>query len=143
MDESKLHHIRRAWRDVVQSLWGSREEVDRLSPEQARMVGILEDHPEYRRFWEDPELAVDTAGEGGVNPFLHVQIHAMVESQLANNHPREVRHALERLVAAEVSRHEAIHQIGEALVREMGPAATGGEAFDIERYSLRLRGLGG
>ncbi len=52
-------------------------------------------------------LAVDLP-----NPRLHATMHAIVENQLAANAPVESRATLERLVAAGVIRHEAIHAIG-------------------------------
>jgi hypothetical protein len=52
-------------------------------------------------------LAVDLP-----NPRLHATMHAIVENQLAANSPAEAGATLERLVAAGVTRHEAIHAIG-------------------------------
>jgi len=46
------------------------------------------------------------------NPKLHATLHAVVENQLAANAPVETSVTLERLVAAGVSRHEAVHAIG-------------------------------
>ncbi len=46
------------------------------------------------------------------NPRLHATMHAIVENQLAADAPAEARATLERLVAAGLARHEAIHAIG-------------------------------
>jgi hypothetical protein len=136
-----LHRLQLAWREVVQNLWVRRTELDGMTPEEARIISTLAEHPEYRRFWEDPELVNDASGTDGVNPYLHVQVHAMVESQIALDHPREVRQTLDRLTHAGVPRHEAIHRIGEVMVRTMKPPAPGSSPFDHEGYATRLRNL--
>jgi hypothetical protein len=141
MKADVLHRLQRAWREVIQNLWARREEPRGLTPEEKRLVAILAAHMEYRSFWEDPATIHDEAGVEGVNPFLHVQFHAMVESQLALGRPPEVRPALDRLVEAGVSRHQAVHRLAESLARTMRPGAPGAEPYDNGRYAAMLRRL--
>jgi hypothetical protein len=141
MEGSPLHRLQIAWREVVQDLWRRREALRGLSPEEARIVGVLAEHPEYAAFWEDPGQVTEQASDNGVNPYLHAQIHSMVESQIALDHPREVRHGLDRLLRAGLSRHEAIHRIGEILVRSMRPPGPGSPPFDPGRYRQDLKTL--
>ena len=141
MEGSRLHRLQLAWREVVQDLWSRREALSGLSPEESRIVGVLAEHPEYRAYWEDPGHLGEEANDQGVNPYLHVQIHSMVESQIALDHPREVRHGLDRLLRAGMARHEAVHRIGEVLVRSMRPPGPGSPPFDPERYRQELRTL--
>ena len=141
MAGSPLHRLQIAWREVVQDLWSRRSALEGLSPEEARIVGVLAEHPEYRAFWEDLDHVSEEANEHGVNPYLHAQVHSMVESQIALDHPREVRHGLDRLLRGGLSRHEAIHRIGEVLVRSMRPPGPGAPPFDPARYRQALKTL--
>jgi hypothetical protein len=52
------------------------------------------------------------------NPEAHAVIHAIVENQLAEQLPAAVA-ALDRLKAAGLDRHEAVHAIGSVLMEHM------------------------
>ena len=71
----------------------------------------------------------------------HVGMHEVIETQLAECDPPETRHALTRLRACGVSRHQAIHTIAAVLVREMQTALTASQPFDVDRYAAELRRL--
>ena len=53
------------------------------------------------------------------NPGLHAAMHAIVENQLAADAPAEARVTLERLVAAGVARHDAVHAIGSVVAEAL------------------------
>ncbi len=92
---------------------GSEEEAD---DEDARTLKVMEEHPDYHCYFDDPDsLREDGCTEEGVNPFAHVGMHVIVESQLADNQPPEVTDCLRRLLATGMSRHEAIHTIAGAV----------------------------
>lgn len=73
-------------------------------------------------------------------PRLHAAIHAVVETQLASGTPPETRHALERLQAGGLPRHEAVHAIG-LIVADATAAALDGRAFDAGDYARELEAL--
>lgn len=73
---------------------------------------------------------------------LHLSIHAVVETQLAEARPPAVGETLARLVEAGLSRHDAIHAIGVVASEEVvaclsDPALK----YDEARYVARLRAL--
>ncbi len=74
---------------------------------------------------------------------VHVAIHTVVETQLHQGEPAITGATLRRLVQGGMSRHEAIHLIGEVVSDEV----TGrlgkeeGEPFDRTRFENRLARL--
>lgn len=81
---------------------------------------------------------------------LHMAIHVVVETQLADGQPAETARTLARLMEGGVSRHEAIHLIGTVVSQELISAVdqqpAGGEGapdsgYDEQRFVDRLQRL--
>jgi hypothetical protein len=100
------------------------------------------DHPEYSDYWAraaelgDRDVMVD-----GVNPFLHVSLHSVIERQLAEHNPVETEQAIFRLTRAGLDRHMAMHRIASLLAELISETVHGRGAQDIETYRRRLRAL--
>ncbi len=84
--------------------------------ERQRYVHVMEDHPEYHRYFDEPAL-LEPAGvtEDGANPFAHVSLHVILENQLAKDDPPQVREYIQRMEDAGLSHHEAVHQAMRAI----------------------------
>ena len=102
-------------------------------------------HPEYHATLADSERHIerDYAPEaGGINPFLHMNLHLAIEEQLSIDQPTGIRGEFRRLCAALGSEHEAKHAIleclGETLWQAQRDAAPPDEAAYME--CLRRRG---
>jgi hypothetical protein len=61
------------------------------------------------------------------NEDVHAALHVVIETQIAEGEPRVCR-AIERLVAAGLDRHDAIHAVGSVLVRHLNDRAAAGTA---------------
>ena len=133
-DAAALRALAELGRAAVRRLWARRDERESLTETERRLLAILEDHREYRPFWEgaDPDSEE--------NPFLHVHLHELVETQLERGEPPEVGEALARLLGRGLDRHEAIHRILQALVEHAGESFRTGKA-DPAAYAARLRRL--
>ncbi|HYF80536.1 MAG TPA: DUF1841 family protein [Symbiobacteriaceae bacterium] len=85
-------------------------------------AGVLAylDHPEFALLSEH-ELPSRFTVEG-VNPRLHVMLHQVVETQLLNNAPPEVRGTLAHLLGLGIDRHAAIHLMMEGLLKDIRTA---------------------
>lgn len=111
-----------------------------LSEEEAFEIA-LEDHPEYRRaFLKDklPEEVVDEEGNA-MNPRAHLEMHAVVERQLASDNPPGVAAIAQELRDLRVSRHNIRHAIAGILSEEMWHMMKENRVFDEKRYLDRLR----
>lgn len=76
------------------------------------------------------------------NPRLHAILHCIVENQLLSDEMPEPRAALERLLAAGATRHEAIHAVGAVVTEEIHRVMTEETPYDREGVARKLRALG-
>jgi hypothetical protein len=114
----------------------------RLSEDAAFLIA-LRDHPEWRRAWQKNELPDEIIGEDGepMSPRAHLQIHAVVERQLAADEPQGVAAIARELEQLGVSEHDVRHEIGSVLAEHMWYMEKEGCPFDEGRYLAELRKL--
>lgn len=134
-DVDALQRVAGSGRQVLRELWARRDERAALPPELRRLLDLLEQHKEWRAYWEgaDPET--------GSNPFLHVTYHEVLRRQVEKGDPPETGAALARLSAAGVDAHEAEHRVMEILITEMYRMLHDRAPFAAERYRARLAEL--
>ena len=129
-------------RAFLRKVWEQLKEGVELEGEPARLAQVMEQHPEYRVAWESPEAISDRDYTiQGVNPFVHVTMHAVVENQIAEGEPPETAATLERLTAAGLPRHEAVHRIANAIVEQIWNMQRENRGFDRPAYIRALRKL--
>ena len=87
------------------------------------------------------EVSPEELERDGHNPVLHITIHQIIENQIAANDPPETAKILQLLIQQGLSRHEAIHQIGTLLAKDIFEAAKSDQAFNKQHYVRRLRQL--
>jgi hypothetical protein len=103
--------------------------------EDERLAEMMEAHPEYHKYFDDPSLLDDEGcTEEGVNPFAHMSMHGIVENQLDEGEPPQVRDCLERLLATGLSRHEAIHRIATAVSNMIFEVMSQNREVDQDKY---------
>ncbi len=102
--------------------WREAPEPDRVAAVEAHHRALSRPHPAVRQ------------------PRVHAAIHVVVEDQLASGAPPEARRAMDRLVRAGLSRHEAIHAIA-SVVAATAQGALAGTRFDPGAYARALDAL--
>jgi hypothetical protein len=123
-------------------VWESAQLNMPLADEEARMVKVMREHPEYTDLWGQlDELSDAEIERGGVSPILHVTIHHTIENQIADGTPKEVRAVVEALMRQGLSRHEAIHRVGSVLSDEIFHILKDKRPFDEPGYVRKLRQL--
>jgi hypothetical protein len=75
------------------------------------------------------------------NRRLHAAAHVMVETQLARQEIPEANQAFQRLRAAGLSRHRAIHALADVALSEMTRMVEARGPFDRFGYVERLKSL--
>lgn len=95
----------------------------------------LEDHPEYA------DLSPDTDEIKGVNPHLHLAMHALVERQLTSGDLPAVKETMDWLVSKGMDRHEAIHRIGNIVSGQIFEMLKEKKLFDEKKYISDLAKL--
>ena len=113
-----------------------------LSKEDQLLVEIMQLHPQYYGLWERlDEVSNEELQRDGTNPVMHVLIHQIIENQIAGQSPPETAKTLEQLQQQGLSRHEAVHKIGEVLASDMAEMMQSQQSFDNQRYVQSLRQL--
>lgn len=134
--------LRRLTRTRMGLIWEMANAGGDLDEEDARLVEVLKQHPEYHDVWEDPHsLGAEDVTRDGVNPFVHVTTHHVVENQIADNDPPQTAETLEALLEAGYSRHDAIHAIGAIVAEEVFEILRDDRPFGEAKYVKALRDL--
>ena len=126
-------------RDQLYDLWQRAKKGEPLEGEEATLAQTMQEHAEYADVWE----RVDELGGGefvvdGVNPILHINMHSVIENQLQQNTPPEVRKALDGLLKRGASCHDAIHTIAYEFNMELFPVLKHSRPFNNSAYRRKL-----
>jgi len=113
-----------------------------LSDEDARLVEVMREHSEYADLWGRLDDLTDAQIErDGTNPIMHVTIHQTIENQIAGGDPEQTGRTVEALMRQGLSRHEAIHRVGEVLAGEIYHILKEKRPFDEAGFVRKLRRL--
>ena len=125
-----------------QAIWESAKkgELRGLSPEDRKTAEIMLAHEEFHNQFEIADLLSEHEydPEREVNPFLHVTLHVITETQLENRDPIEVFQFYNAMRKKNASHHEAMHLIGIVFTPLMFDTFRAKKPFDLEEYRSRL-----
>ncbi len=131
--------MRAVSRDELHELWLRIKEGEPLEGDEAVFARMMREHTEYHKVWERlDEIGGDELVVDGVNPILHISVHCIIENQLEQNTPSEVRKALDALLKRGALRHEAIHAIAYEFNMELFPVLKHSRPFNNNAYKRRL-----
>jgi hypothetical protein len=139
-------YTREQLRDAYSQAWSKRAAQTLLTPLEAMIAEVIEQHPQYQRLIEDPDGARSyEAGAGGAageqNPFLHLGLHLAVREQIAVDRPPGVRELHRALQARHGESHAAEHALMDALREALLLAQRSGTAPDELQYLALGRSL--
>ncbi|MBI4759300.1 MAG: DUF1841 family protein [Chloroflexi bacterium] len=124
------------------ALWEAGKLEVELSDEDQRLVKAMQDHPQYRQFWEQADrIGEEELAIRGENPFLHVMVHVVIENQLALRDPPEVYEIFQAKLARGQPRHEVCHEIARVLMEFVWQALRYQKPFDAKGYADSVRDL--
>ena len=128
--------LRRSYADA----WRKQRQGAVLSPLEAPLAAVIDEHPEYHRWLESEDgVAAEFTPEGGQsNPFLHLGMHLALRDQVTTDRPPGIRELHGRL-AGRLGAHEAEHRMMEALGAALWEAQRAGRAPDESSYLEHLR----
>jgi hypothetical protein len=111
------------------------ELLDPADPD-ARALLIHAAHPEL-----DTELETVVVDGREMNPRLHLTIHEIVATQIADDDPPEVWATAQRLRRLGYGRHEILHMLGAAMTPQLWAALHDQRAYDPEEHRAALAAL--
>ena len=124
--------------------WQKHREGQVLSPLEAQIAQVIDDHPEYQPMMLDADGLQDNFSPeaGTTNPFLHMGLHLAIRDQVSTDRPSGVAAVFGRLSAKLGTAHDAEHAMLDALAETLWEAQRNGVPPDEHRYFERLQSLG-
>jgi hypothetical protein len=132
LDRDAAKTVARAARAAMRRIWAQRDERDTLERPERELLLLMEEHKEFRPFWEGAEPSDEE------NPFIHVTMHRMVDEQIEKDDPRGTRAAFERQVERGEDPHEAKHAIMSLWVIEVARRLEEKKPVDLDAYRAKL-----
>jgi len=112
-----------------------------LTPLEAQIAQVIDDHPEYHDAVTG-NLESDFTVEGGkTNPFLHMGLHLGIREQVSTNRPAGIAALFKALATRAGGSHEAEHRMVDCLAETLWEAQSSNTAPDEAAYLERLRQL--
>jgi predicted restriction endonuclease len=137
--DSSRESLRQQWLDA----WQRAQAGVVLTPLEATLAELIDDHPEYHAWLRqgDRALHADFRVEGAdSNPFLHLSLHLGIREQVATDRPVGIA-MLHRQLTQRHGQHEAEHRMLEVLAQTLWEAQRAQRAPDEGTYLERLRSL--
>ncbi len=120
--------------------WRKAQAAEVLSPLEAQIAQVIEDHPEYQAALSDEAREASFTPEAGkTNPFLHMGLHLAVRDQVATDRPPGISNIFQQLVKKYSKTHEAEHRMLDCLAETLWEAQNRQGPPDEQKYLERLR----
>ena len=133
---------RQQLRSMYAEAWRKARDGLSLSPLEAQIAAVIEQHPEYHDDIADVGSDRDYPPEAGrTNPFLHMGLHLSLREQIATDRPAGIAAVYAALMAAEPDPHAVEHRMIECLAETLWQAQRNGGPPDEKQYLERLRRL--
>lgn len=129
-------------RQMYFDAWRKSKLGDLLSPLEAQIATVIEDHPEYQAMMNDEQLDQSFTPEGGeTNPFLHMGLHLAVREQIATDRPPGIAALFNAILVKTGESHATEHKVIDCLAETLWEAQNNNAMPDEEAYLERLRRL--
>ncbi len=120
--------------------WRKSQDRQVLSPLEAQIAKVIEDHPEYQSELGGEALEASfTPSQGKTNPFLHMGLHLAVRDQVATDRPPGISYIFQELVIKYSDHHESEHRMLDCLAETLWEAQNQNAPPDEQKYLERLR----
>ena len=131
------NELRRMYRTAWQKFRGE----EALSPLEAQIAHVIEQHPEYHDAVTGDLERDFTAEAGDTNPFLHMGLHLGIREQVETDRPAGIAKIFNDLAKKTRDPHSAEHRMIDCLAETLWEAQRGNRAPDEQAYLERLRRL--
>ncbi len=143
MEEELRQELKRLTGERNRVVWeiAKTRDLSGLSAEDKKLAEIMLDHEEFHNQFEIADVLGDHEYDPDkeTNPFLHVTMHAIAETQLENRDPIEVYQFYNAMRKKKASHHDAVHLIVVVLAPLIWETLREQRAFDVGEYRSRLK----
>ena len=113
-----------------------------LSPLEAQIAAVIEQHPEYQEAVTSDDIDREFTVDGGqANPFLHMGLHLGIREQVATDRPPGIAKIYKDLAGKCGDMHDAEHQMIDCLAETLWEAQGQNRPPDEQAYLERLNRL--
>lgn len=131
---------RKELRQMYADAWRKSQDRQVLSPLEAQITKVIEDHPEYQSELGGEALEASfTPSQSKTNPFLHMGLHLAVRDQVAADRPPGITYIFQELVKQYSDPHETEHRMLDCLAETLWEAQNQNAPPDEQKYLERLR----
>ena len=129
-------------RQMYVDAWRKRESGTPLSPLEAQIAAVIEDHPEYQAAMSAGAIGEAFTPEAGeTNPYLHMGLHLAIREQVSTNRPAGIAAVFEQLLRQAGDRHDAEHRALDCLAEALWTAQRNNTPPDEAAYLESLKRL--
>jgi hypothetical protein len=133
---------RQELRQMYVDAWQKSGNAEVLSPLEAQIAAVVQQHPEYQPMLDQAALDSDFQPEGGqTNPFLHMGLHLAIREQVGTNRPAGITAIHQHLSQKTGDSHTAEHQMIDCLAESLWEAQGANQPPDEQKYLERLQRL--
>ena len=130
--------LRRMYSDA----WKKFSDGTPMSPLEAQIAAVIEQHPEYQDAVTGDDIDRDYNVEGGrTNPFLHMGLHLGIREQVATDRPAGIAKIFKDLVKKYGDPHDAEHRMIDCLAETLWESQGQNRPPDERAYLERLKRL--
>ncbi len=130
--------LRKMYRDA----WRKSRAGEILSPLEAQIAAVVDEHPEYQDIVASSAMDADySADDGQTNPFLHMGLHLAIRDQVSMDRPAGVAAVYRLLTHRLGDGHAAEHRMLETLAEALWEAQRANRPPDERAYLERLQNL--
>ena len=129
-------------RRMYSEAWKKFRDGTPISPLEAQIAAVIEQHPEYHEAVTGDDIDRDYTVEGGrTNPFLHMGLHLGIREQVATDRPRGIAKIFAALAKKRGDPHDAEHRMIDCLAEMLWEAQGRNQPPDEHAYLERLKRL--
>lgn len=122
--------------------WQKSQTGDVLSPLEAQIATVIDDHPEYQEILTSDGLnEAFTPERGETNPFLHMGLHLAIREQVGTDRPPGIAAIFAKIRDKSGDHHGAEHRAMDCLAETLWEAQSANTLPDDRAYLERLRKL--
>ncbi len=144
MNDEMMQTLKIASREHIYEVWQrvKADDLDGLDDSDRLLAKILKEHEdEFFNQFETADITYDHEydPETEVNPFMHIAMHRVVETQLRDRNPVEAFQFYNAMLRKKCARHDAVHFITCLLVPLVFGVLKNSTEFDLDRYTGLLK----
>ncbi len=128
-------------RKMYAEAWQKHCDKSPLTPLEAQIAQVVDDHPEYHDVVSGDLDRDFTVEDGQTNPFLHMGLHLGIREQILTNRPAGIAAIFKALATRASGLHDAEHRMIDCLAETLWEAQSSNKAPDEVAYLERLRKL--